>query len=65
TDAFVIGEVLRVPITAFTPRLVPTALAACALPDGVFDLSYRLDRDALTAHATPGTLAEIAAEAVR
>lgn len=65
TDAFVIGEVLRVPITDRTPRLVPASLAVGALPDGISDLSYRLDRDALTAHAAPGTLAEIAAEAVR
>ena len=65
TDAFVVGEVLRVPITDSTPRLVPAALAAGALPDGVSDLSYRLDRETLTAHAAPGALAEIAAEAVR
>jgi hypothetical protein len=65
TDAFVVGEMLRVPITDSTPRLVPASLAAGALPDGVSDLSYRLDRDALTAHAAQGTLAEIAAEAVR
>lgn len=65
TDAFVVGEVLRIPITDCTPRLVPASLAAGALSDGVSDLSYRLDRDALTAHATPGTLAEIAGEATR
>jgi len=65
TDAFVIGEVLRVPVTASTPRLVPATLAAGALPNGVSDVSYRVDRRALTAHAATGTIADIAADAVR
>jgi hypothetical protein len=63
-EGFVVGGLLRVPITETTPRLVSGALIAGRLPNGVDGVSYRIERDVLVSHSASGSLSEIATAAV-
>jgi Putative PD-(D/E)XK family member, (DUF4420) len=65
TESFAIVKIQRVPIGDTTPRLVPAALSAGALPEGISEVTYRLAKATLAVHATSGTLDQIAGEAIR
>ncbi len=64
-DAFAVQEVLRVTVDDDFPRLVGASLTDHRLPDGVHDLSYHLDVEALLPMASSASLADVAQEAVR
>lgn len=64
-DTFAVEEVLRLVVDVGTPRVVPSSLAAGALPHGVGKLSYQVDLAALLPLSAGASLAEIAEEAVR
>ncbi|GAA0403525.1 hypothetical protein GCM10009541_53370 [Micromonospora gifhornensis] len=64
-DMFVVDEVLRVAVDGETPRIVPASLALGGLPDGIDNLSYRVELGALLPLAVGASLSEIAEESVR
>jgi Putative PD-(D/E)XK family member, (DUF4420) len=65
TDPLAIADVLRIPVTADTPRLVPGSLATGALPAGIDGLSYGIDRAVLTPLSIPGGLDDVARSVVQ
>jgi hypothetical protein len=59
TDTYTVEELLRVAVDASTPRLVPASLRDGTIPDGIVDMTYRLDVATLLPHAAGTSLADI------
>jgi hypothetical protein len=63
-EKYRLGQVSGIHVTAATPRLVPTSLIQARPPDGVDNVDYSIERDALAPLVTSASLADIAREVV-
>jgi hypothetical protein len=63
-ERYSVAEVLGVAVTEAVPRLVAKSLRASALPEGVGDVGYSLERQSLLPFVVEASLADIARKAL-